>query len=245
MIIRLFISYMQIMILFSIPYAGGSATIYYKWKQYLHSSIELKPVELKGRGKRFDEELYYTFDEAVNDILFNIKDMISDSSCDYAIYGHSMGSILAYELYYRICEMEIKKPRHLFFSGYQAPDIVEKKEDIHGLADDEFIEKLIEMGGMEEEVISNKELISTYLPIIRNDFKIIEAYKYKEKKEKIGCDISILYGKEDDITLEELLQWKNHSTGKFRMYDFDGDHFFINNHIEDITTIINKELVYR
>ncbi len=40
------------MILFCLPYAGGSEVIYYKWKKYLNPSIQLEAIELKGRGKR-------------------------------------------------------------------------------------------------------------------------------------------------------------------------------------------------
>lgn len=59
--------------LFCIPYAGGSEVIYYKWKRYLNSSIYLEPIELKGRGKRFNEDFYENLEEAVEDILGNIK----------------------------------------------------------------------------------------------------------------------------------------------------------------------------
>ena len=84
------------MILFCLPYAGGSEVAYYKWKKYLHPSIELIPIELKGRGKRFNEIFYESLEEAVDDIFENIKDKIINN--DYAIYGHSMGSLLSYEL---------------------------------------------------------------------------------------------------------------------------------------------------
>jgi len=51
----------------------------------------------------------------VEDILTNIQDKIIAD--DYAIYGHSMGSLLAYELYYKIIDKNIRKPKHMFFSG--------------------------------------------------------------------------------------------------------------------------------
>src|ERR1700738_4611092 len=110
------------MILFCLPYAGGSEVIYYKWKKYLHPSIQLIPIQLKGRGKRFSEIFYENIEEAVDDIFENVKDKIVDD--DYAIYGHSMGSLLAYELYYKISKLNLKKPKHIFFSGYKAPSII-------------------------------------------------------------------------------------------------------------------------
>jgi surfactin synthase thioesterase subunit len=230
------------MILFCLPYAGGSEAIYYKWKNFLNSLITLEPIELKGRGKRYSEEFYETLEDAVEDIFINIKDKIYDN--DYAIYGHSMGSLLAYELYYKINENDLRLPKHIFFSGYKAPCIIRKDEEIHTLPDSDFMKKVISLGGTPEEVLDNQELLEVVIPIIKNDFKIIEKYKYKKRDNKILCDISILNGKQDSIMIEEILAWKSHTCGNFKTYNFHGNHFFINNNIEKITYIINNTLGY-
>ncbi|MBN1040259.1 thioesterase [Clostridium botulinum] len=229
------------MILFCLPYAGGSETIYYNWKRYLNSSIYLESVELRGRGKRFNEDFYENLEEAVEDIFENIKEKILYD--DYAIYGHSMGSILAYELYYKIHNENIKIPKHIFFSGYMSPSILRKKKQIHLLPDEEFIKEVIELGGTPQEIVDNKELLQLFTPILRNDFKMLENYVYKEKKDKIQCNISILNGNEDDITIKEILAWKNHGNKGFKVYNFEGNHFFINTNVENITKIINTTLI--
>ncbi|CUU48846.1 thioesterase II family protein [Clostridium beijerinckii] len=226
--------------LFCIPYAGGSEVIYYKWKRYLNSSIYLEPIELKGRGKRFNEDFYENLEEAVEDILGNIKDNILYD--EYAIYGHSMGSLLAYELYYKINKENLRLPKHIFFSGYKPPSIPRKERQIYLLPDDEFIKEVIELGGTPQEVEESKEMLQLFTPILRSDFKMLDKYIYKKKKDKIKCDISVLYGKEDDITLEDLLEWKNHGDKGFKVYNFEGNHFFINTNVENITKIINTVL---
>ncbi|MBS4536684.1 thioesterase [Clostridium sp. D2Q-14] len=229
------------MILFCLPYAGGSEAIYYKWKKYLDSSIELYPIELKGRGKRFDKGFYENLEEAVDDIFNNIKDKIDNT--DYAIYGHSMGSLLAYELYYKIKKMGYLKPKHIFFSGYKAPSIIRTKENIYDLPDYDFIKKVMELGGTPEEVFNNKELLEVFLPVIRNDFKILENYNYKEREDKIECDVSILYGNQEAINLEDVLLWKNHVSSGFKIYNLEGNHFFINKNVKNISNIINSTLL--
>ncbi len=229
------------MISFCLPYAGGSEAIYYKWTKYLNPSIELSPIELKGRGKRYNEIFYETIDEAVEDILKNIKYRIIDN--DYAIYGHSMGSLLAYELYYKIKKQKLRKPIHIFFSGYKAPNIIRKKENIYTLPDYDFIKKVIELGGTPEELSNNEELLDIFIPIIRNDFKILENYNYEKKEDKIECDVSILNGKQDSINLEEILAWEKHVGKGFKVYSFEGDHFFINNNAKNINSIINSTLI--
>lgn len=227
--------------LFCLPYAGGSEIIYYKWKRYLSSLIQLEPIELKGRGSRSNEDFYKNLEDAVEDIFKNIKDKILDDN--YAIYGHSMGSLLAYELYYKIYNENVKIPKHIFFSGYKPPNIPKKEKKIYLLPDEEFIKEVISLGGTSKEIADNKELLQLFIPILRNDFKILDKYVYKEKKEKIHCDISVLNGKQDNITLGELLAWKSYGDKNFKIYNFEGNHFFINNNVESITKVINSTLI--
>lgn len=227
------------MILFCLPYAGGSEAIYYKWKEFLDQNIELLPIELKGRGRRFNEEGYKTFKEVIDDIFETIRNKVLDDN--YAIYGHSMGSLLAYELYYRMDEEGLRIPKHMFFSGNLAPNRI-KKDHLDKLPDHEFINEVVKMGGMKDEIIQNEDLMNIFIPILRNDFKIINNYHYVQRKNKISCSISVLNGKGDSFTREDILEWKNHCDKETRIYHMDGNHFFINDHAKTITQIITDTL---
>lgn len=43
------------MLLFCLPYAGGSELIYRNWNKFINQRIEIHAIALKGRGKRFCE----------------------------------------------------------------------------------------------------------------------------------------------------------------------------------------------
>lgn len=226
--------------LFCLPYAGGSSVIYTTWKNYVDSSIELCPIELAGRGKRFQEPLYNTIKEMVEDVYEQIKDDIEKDS--YAIFGHSMGSIIAYELCHKLEEKNTRKPVHVFFSGHKAPSIIKDDEIIHDLPDEEFKNKLIELGGTPKEFFESKELCDMFIPIIRADFKAVENYTYNSSNDKLNINISVLYGKKEEMTMNEILQWRNHTNGETKIYPFEGDHFFINDNSQNIVNIINHTL---
>lgn len=231
------------MILFCLPYAGGSEGVYSKWKNYLDNSVKLYPIALKGRGRRFYDDFYEDLNEAVDDIFISIKEILNkENHSEYAIYGHSMGSLLAYELYYKLKSEGMKKPSHIFFSGYGAPNLMKKKEAIHELPDDKFIQKVIELGGTSDEILDNEELLELFIPILRSDFKIINQYKYIDREDKIESNISILNGEKDDIDIKSILEWRKLGNKEFNIYNFDGDHFFINNYFEEIIGIINRTL---
>lgn len=229
------------MLLLCLPYAGGSENVYWEWKKYLKSDIHLFPIPLKGRGRRFSEPLYDTIAETVDDIFEIIKNHIYNT--DYAIYGHSMGSILAYELYYKLLDSGFNIPKHIFFSGHKAPNDATSKNNYHTLPDSEFIQKVLEIGGTPTEVSNNNELLNLFLPILRSDFRMLNLYDFKERKEKINCDISILNGRTDSIRKVELLLWQTLAGQKCEIFEFKGDHFFINHDTKRVVNVINSILV--
>ncbi|MFT8350162.1 thioesterase II family protein [Clostridium saccharoperbutylacetonicum] len=140
--------------------------------------------------------------------------------------------------------MCIKEPKDIFFSGYRAPSIIRQKENIYTLPDYDFMKKVMNLGGTPKELMKSQKLLEMFILIIRNDFKILENYKYKERKNKMECNVSVLNGKQDDIKLEEILAWKNHVSKEVKIYNFEGNHFFINTNVEKITNIINNTLTY-
>jgi surfactin synthase thioesterase subunit len=223
--------------LFCLPYAGGSAAVYTKWKGLLHPQIKLIPVELKGRGRRFNEPLYRDFAEAVADIYHQVKQEINGD--DYILFGHSFGSILAYELYYKLVGENHRKPCHIFFSGQKAPHLQGEPIISSKLSEREFIAKIMALGGTPEEVLQNKSLLELVLPILKNDVKILENHRYRDRPTKLDCDVTVLHGRQDRLRLAAVEEWRKHSGRGYRLVVLDGGHFFINDHASSITALIN------
>ena len=227
--------------LFCIPYAGGSCTAYYKWKKYLPKTINIIPIDYKGHGRRFAEGLSDTMEDVVEDLFHKIIRCFDGE--EYSFFGHSMGSIVAYELYYKIKESGFKGPEHIFFSGHASPDCRSNAIIKYLLSDEALILAITKMGGFSEAVLRENELVKTMLPIIRNDFRIIETYQYDPFREKMNCPISILYGVQDTIDVDDLKRWEQFTIGKSSFYGFDGNHFFIEDYYPMITKLIAKTLI--
>ena len=120
--------------LFCLPYAGGSASIYNLWYKYLKPDIELIPVELSGRGRRINESGYETLDDAVDDAFNLIRHHILGT--EYAMFGHSMGSLISYKLAHKIRKHRLPKANHIFFSGRGAPHVPKSDPRLFHLMDD-------------------------------------------------------------------------------------------------------------
>ncbi|MHB8063776.1 MAG: thioesterase II family protein [Ruminiclostridium sp.] len=231
--------------LFCIPYAGGSALIYSQWKKYLHESIELCPVELSGRGKRIGSPFYKSIYEAADDIYNNMKEVLSSNS-SYALYGHSMGSLLVYELLYKLKSSGLCGPRHVFFSGSNPPHINKNKKTLHLLPEKEFIDEVLKLGGTPTDTFKNEEIAQVFVPILRADFKILETYNYFPKESKISCKVTALTGTDDaTVLLHDVYSWKEYVESEFNVVEITGGHFFILDNAQKVVSIINNTLVSR
>ncbi len=224
--------------LFCFPYAGGSATVYTKWKDYLRPEIELRPIELAGRGKRIQDDLYKDLQNAVDEIFQTIRSEIQDSQ--YILFGHSMGSMISYELTRKIRENNLPSPMHVFFSGNRAPHTPRTNEKKYHLMDDEeFKSEVIELGGTPPEFFEYPELLEIILPMLKNDFRIAETYVHQGEVKPLKHDITVLLGKEDELTPEQCHGWQCHTNQVCSMHYFEGGHFFLHDETKRITDLIN------
>jgi surfactin synthase thioesterase subunit len=230
--------------LFCFPYAGGSSAIFNRWKSYVDTDIEIKAIELAGRGKRIHEDHYSDFNEVIEDVFSLIVDEIKKGE-NYAFFGHSMGAKIAYELAQQILGMGFPGPEHIFFSGRGAPYVLGKNEkEYHKLPDDEFKQEILKLGGTPKEFFEHPELLEVFLPLLKNDFKLAARDVIGKEINPLPCDISVFLGKEEELTAEQIDSWKNYTTQNCSIYYFNGGHFFINENVEEIVGRINNTLQY-
>jgi medium-chain acyl-[acyl-carrier-protein] hydrolase len=228
--------------LFCLPYAGGSSSTYLGWKKWLDPRIELKPVELAGRRGRLSDPHYLNAAEAVDDIYSRI--VTDANNCIYAMFGHSMGTILVYELLRKMQAAGMPEPAHVFFSGRFPPFVKKKRTKLHALCDIDFIRHLHEYGSAAEELLSNKAVMAHILPVLRNDYKIVETYRHGPNKLMLGCNITVLHGKLDPlVSRTEAGRWRECTTGSCAFNEINDGHFFVNRHRQEIISLINATLV--
>lgn len=228
--------------LFCLPYAGGSAMVYARWKRELQSFVDLELVELAGRGRRYSEPFYDSFERAVEDICARVRGGLDGRP--YAVWGHSMGSLLAFEAVSRLRETGCEWPAHVFFSGRYPPHIRKNGERaLYELPDAEFRKVIFRLGGTPKEVLEEKELQDIFIPILRADYKLLHGYRYRPKEHRLGCGISVLNGRQDaEIVREDILQWKIYTDKECRFYSFDGGHFYINDNEAALVDLVNRTL---
>lgn len=227
--------------LFCIAYAGGSAAAYSLWNKCLSSDIELIPIELAGRGKRASESFYKTLEEAADDVYSILIKNIEGS--DYALYGHSMGSWIAFEVLERLKRNHDKQPVTVFFSANTPPHLEPDEEKISDLNDDDFSNRIIAMGDTPKEILTG-DMRNFFLPILRADYNLVETYIHRNRNISFDCDIHVLYGKRDHIDKNSLIEWKKYTNKDFHIKGFDGGHMFFRDNFYETTDYINQTVAH-
>lgn len=230
---------MQSLKLFCFSHAGGSAVGFTRWKKLLDPSITLYPVELNGRGKKGNLPFYTRIEEAVKDLSAYI--MNEAGSEPYAFIGHSMGTIIAYEMCHYLKQIGFREPVAVFFSGRSAPDVKNEENHIHHLGDELFIEEIKKMGHSPTELFQNPELLKIFVPILKADYKLIETYSYMDH-DPLKSDFFLFSGKEDLYTPPEQFKekWAIHTEGDCDIHVFEGGHFFLYERTDEIIETIHS-----
>lgn len=211
--------------LIAFAYGGGDGHVYYPMKKDLQKlDIELIPYSYKGRNARLGESNYNSIEEVATEAALFIKE--NDTGEDFALIGHSMGSLVAYECYYKLLEIDYHIPKTIIFSGLLPPHrLIQNK---YTLDDDEkFIEELSLLGGLQKEILENKEFLDYFLGIMKNDIIIFDKYEFIEKESKIKSDTVILTGSEDAPKGDNVIPWSDLTNDSPKFVELKGNHFFL------------------
>jgi len=224
--------------LFFLPYAGGSGYPLRGWRDAFADNVELLSVRLPGRGPRLEEPPYRRMAPLTAALL---RAMDGYLDVPFALFGHSMGALIAYELCAQL-EHAGRQPMHLFVSGSRAPHIVRGEKRLHALPRAELIEQLKRINGMSHELLEDESMMSMYLPMLRADLAVVETYP-RERRSPVSCPITALGGSNDPTaSAEEIESWSLYTTRNFARHMLCGGHFFIREEEHRMLQILSDAL---
>jgi surfactin synthase thioesterase subunit len=209
--------------LFCLPYSGASAMFYSPWRRKLPDWLSVRPLELPGRGMRMDEPLQTD----ITALAARLADEIAIETTEpYALFGHSLGGLLAFELSHALRARNLPAPLALFVSATAGPVRRDVSEYAQEKTDAQLIERLRELQGTSENVLGNRELMQLMLPILRADFLLCGSFVYGQR-EPLNVPIHVFGGKQDSVSVEQLLDWQEETRTGFSLDMFEGHHFYL------------------
>lgn len=205
------------------PHAGGSATFFFPASAALSPDIEVLAVQYPGRQDRRAEQPIDDLGRLADEIVAALSRTLAGGP---ALFGHSMGAVVAFEVASRMERDLGAAPAMLVASGRRAPSRY-RHETVHRYDDQGLIAELRRLSGTADALLGDAEFLQAILPAIRNDYRAIETYRCPEGA-IVSCPITVFVGDADPkVTLDEAQAWKEHTTAAFDMRVFPGGHFYL------------------
>ena len=210
--------------LFCLPHAGSGAAGFYRWKRLLPEGVDVCPVLLPGREMRMAEASIESAVRLVDELMIASAAYLD---VPFAIFGHSMGALLAYEWVVRIQAAGLRGPVCLFVSGRDALHMPFGHRELHRLDDEAFVTELRRRyGGRPDDFMADAELREVFLPILRADLTLVETYRHGTEV-LLECPVQAFAGQDDhSVSDAGLTAWGELTRGDFSARRFAGDHFY-------------------
>jgi surfactin synthase thioesterase subunit len=223
--------------LICLPYAGGTAATFRTWPQSLPSDVEVLTARLPGREPPFRDPPLESVAAIVDSLLPAVAEV---ADLPFAIFGHSMGAAVAFELAVALeAGIGSPQPSLLFVSSRRPPDEPNPLQPIHHLPDDEFVTAVRERyNAVPDVVMSEPELLALLLPVLRADIRVFETYRPLTNR-AVRCPVHVYGGSDDRLPRpDQLAGWQRVSERPVRVRVFPGDHFYLTSHQEALATDI-------
>ncbi|MFJ6780850.1 thioesterase II family protein [Streptomyces yangpuensis] len=204
------------------PHAGGSPSEYSAWGA-LSDCVEFVGVQLPGRGARFHEP-------SVGDVKRLAADIASAVSLEvpFGFFGHSFGSLLAFETCRALRASGKSLPAWLWVSAFPAPDRIPSGPILSTKPASELLKELSDkFGAIPEEILEDDELVELVGEYLKADYQALETYEFQEQL-PLELSLTVLAPVDDDYReAGRLAEWKRHGARGFQLHEFTGGHFYL------------------
>ncbi|GAA4920836.1 thioesterase II family protein [Streptomonospora salina] len=207
--------------LYCFPHAGGSPGEYVRWSDDL-PNVQVWGVQLPGRGSRMSEPAVTRMSALVEQVLESV-----DFGERFALFGHSLGSLVAFEVARGLQARGRPLPQQLFVSSAPPPpSMSHSSRPLHTLPDDELLARVEAMwGALPSAVKTTPELLRVTMGPFRNDLAILETYVH-EPSGPLKCSVTAFAGSQEAPIARDLSGWRDHTVGGFESHLLPGHHFY-------------------
>ncbi|MFE9767967.1 thioesterase II family protein [Streptomyces sp. NPDC005808] len=213
--------------LFVFPHAGGSQLMFTEWARLFPAGWRLLPQDYPGHGLLAGEPPIGDADTLVDWFLDRLSAELDDEGAPFACFGHSMGSLIAYELTRRLVDEGRRPPVWLGLSGCGAPRPDRPAGEPDEMSDAELRRRLIRLGGTPPRILDDPELWSVFAPVIRADISLVRNWRPPRDVTPLPVPLTVFHGEQDTTAPAGRLEQWAESTDRFLgVRRFEGGHFY-------------------
>ncbi|MFI6226249.1 thioesterase II family protein [Micromonospora echinospora] len=210
--------------LLCLPPAGGSATLYRSWATRLPADVELYAVEPPGHGSRYHEPAVTSMAELAGQVATAAADL---ARRPLALFGHSMGALLALEVGRLLRDTTGRPPAALLVASIDAPEPSDAEPvDLTSLPDSYWRPRMVELGALDSRTTGDPALMEMALAMFRADLVVMSGYRPR-RAEPLRCPVRVYAGVTDPTVSERgLARWRRECPTDFQLSRLPGGHMF-------------------
>lgn len=211
--------------LFCFPYAGAGVAAYRRWWNDL-DDVEVCCIRAPGRESRYREDPISDLCDLAGAIAAEMSGWLDRP---YAVYGHSVGALIGFEVIRALRARRVPLPVHFMVGASPAPHLPRTDPATHALADMEFLGEVQRRYESlpDPVVLEDVELRELVVRPLRADLRALETYKFLPGC-PLECPISAYGGHSDRaVSRYQLDQWRVHTSAAFDLEMLPGGHVFL------------------
>lgn len=217
------------------PHAGGGRLYYAKWRRSFSPDIDFRVAQYPHREARLRDPMPTNVAALVEDIHDQFQEVLSGP---YAIWGHSMGSLVGYELAVLAQRRHGVAPLGFFSSGSSAP-CMSRFKGVEQLDTEEgFRGVLRRYGGIDERNLHDPDFMSVFASVIKDDLRMMAHYQ-DQAFAPLECPLVLMEGELDTV---DISQWPRYAGGQLETHMFSGGHFFIDDHRDRLAALMESRV---
>ncbi|PWR15439.1 lantibiotic dehydratase [Micromonospora sicca] len=223
-------------LLLCLPPAGAGPSSFRDWPAALPAGVALAVLALPGREARITEPPAFDLDQVVEAVR-------QRADRPYAMYGHSMGGLLAFEVVRELRRRGTPLPSRLYLGGSRPPHLPKTLARFADLPDDEFLARIAELGGLPQGVRDLPELLDLILPALRSDFDWLNRYPYRPEA-PVPVPLVCLAGTDDrDADPATMADWAGHTAIGCTVRTIQGGHLFFAERAAEVAALVGTDLL--
>ena len=159
----------------------------------------------------------------------------------YALYGHSMGAWLAFEVVRALRRRRLPLPEHLFVGARRAPHLPSTLPPLSGLDRDAFVAGVqARYQAIPEALLAQPAILDMFLPTLKADFTALDGYDFVEEP-PLEVPITAFRGARDaTVSPADLRAWEEHTAVGFQQHTLPGGHFFLDEDRDLLTSLLGR-----
>ncbi|MEU2794010.1 alpha/beta fold hydrolase [Streptomyces sp. NPDC007100] len=212
-----------------VPHAGAGASLFRSWAELLPPDVELVAVQLPGRENRVRERPFTSGTGLVDAVSGALAREVRPP---YALFGHSLGGMLAYELA-TASQSGVPTggrpaphpPERLVLAGCRAPDVPPPHTGDRDPSADDVATELADLAGTPPEVLRNRVLLKMLEPMLRADLELARTWPWRRPL-PLAVPLTTFAAADDPMAPPEAVAgWQRYAPQGLRARRMPGGHF--------------------